>query len=256
VKIVTRSALGWPATPARTAHPSLGLVIHYDGSDQGLAGRPHAACLAYWRRTRSFHMGPARDWADIGYSWGACPHGVILEGRGLGHEQAAQPGGNTSWYSVTLMSGPSEKPTPEQVDAIRQLRAWLMGKGVGGQVRGHRNFYSTSCPGDVLYELVRDGTFTGTAASATTWTETLMKDLPLLKKGAATYDVKSVRALLFARGYVPLAVYELHGLRAWLEVTTFDMELEQLMRDFQREEELTADGQVGPRTWAALLRRG
>ncbi|MGI5273148.1 hypothetical protein ACQEUU_28640, partial [Nonomuraea sp. CA-218870] len=39
------------------------------------------------------------------------------------------------------------------------LRAYLMGKGLGAAVKGHRDFYSTSCPGDRLYRLVRDGTF-------------------------------------------------------------------------------------------------
>lgn len=160
MKLVQRAAFGWPATASRVAAPTRGLVIHYDGDDQGLAGKPHSACVAYWRRTRGFHMGPARGWADIGYSFGCCPHGEVFEGRGLGHEQAAQPGGNTTWYSCTLMSGPSERPTQAQIDAVRQLRAWLMSKGVGPAVKGHRDFISTSCPGDLLYSLVRDGTFT------------------------------------------------------------------------------------------------
>lgn len=159
MRFVNRTALGWGPSGGAPARPTEGLVIHYDGSDQGLAARPHSMCLAYWRRTRAFHTGPEREWADIGYSFGACPHGYIFEGRGLDRVQAAQPGGNSSWYSCTLMSGPGEDPTPEQVDAVRQLRAWLMSKGVGPAVRGHRDFYSTSCPGDRLYRLVRDGFF-------------------------------------------------------------------------------------------------
>ncbi|MGW4426442.1 peptidoglycan recognition protein family protein [Streptosporangium sp. NPDC004631] len=161
MRFVNRAALGWGPCPASSATLTQGLVIHYDGSDQGLAGRAHSMCLAYWRRTRSFHTGPARGWADIGYSFGCCPHGFVFEGRGLDRVQAAQPGGNSSWYSCTLMSGPGEDPTPEQVDAVRQLRAWLMSKGVGPAVKGHRDFYSTSCPGDRLYRLVRDGVFSG-----------------------------------------------------------------------------------------------
>lgn len=160
MRLITRTEMGWGSSPASVARPTQGLVIHYDGGDQGLADRPHSMCLAYWRRTKAFHVGPAREWADIGYSFGACPHGYILEGRGLYRVQAAQPSGNSTWYSVTLMSGPGEDPTPEQIDAVRQLRAWLMSKGVGPAVRGHRDFFSTSCPGDRLYALVRNGTFT------------------------------------------------------------------------------------------------
>ncbi|MEW2354972.1 hypothetical protein [Spirillospora sp. NPDC029432] len=94
-----------------------------------------------------------------GNSFSACPHGYVMEGRGLNRQQAAQPGGNSTWYSCTLMSGPDESPTDAQVQAVRELRAWLMGKGVAGAVRGHRDFISTSCPGDRLYRLVKNGTF-------------------------------------------------------------------------------------------------
>lgn len=159
MKLVPRTAFGWGPTAAPAANPRNGLVIHYDGGDQGLAGKPHTACVSYWQNTRRFHMGPSRGWADIGYSYGCCPHGQVFEGRGYGRQQAAQPGGNTSWYSVTLMSGPSEHPTSAQIQAVRRLRAWLMSKGVNGAVKGHRDFYATSCPGPIAYALVRDGTF-------------------------------------------------------------------------------------------------
>ncbi|MEU8362310.1 peptidoglycan recognition family protein [Nonomuraea sp. NPDC048882] len=162
MNITPREAFGWGPTDARAAHPSKGIVIHYDGSNLGLAAKAHTACIAYWQRTRVFHMtDPDREWLDIGYSFGACPHGSVFEGRGLGREQAAQPGGNTTWYSVTLMSGPGEQPTDAQIDAVRQLRMWLIGKGLGGQVRGHRDFVSTTCPGDRAYALVKNGTFSG-----------------------------------------------------------------------------------------------
>jgi len=160
MKLVNRAAFGWGPTGASSARPREGLVIHYDGSAQGLAGKAHSACVDYWKRTRTFHTGANRGWVDIGYSFGACPHGYVFEGRGLDRVQAAQPGGNSSWYSVTLMGGPGERPTDAQIDAVRQLRAWLMSKGAAGAVKGHRDFFSTSCPGDVLYRMVKDGTFT------------------------------------------------------------------------------------------------
>ena len=161
MKLEKRSVFGWGPSAAGYANPRNGIAVHYDGADQGLAGKDHGACRTYWKNTRIFHMGPSRGWADIGYSWAACPHGVVMEGRGLDRVQAAQPGGNSTWYSCTLMSGPSETPTAAQINAVRQLRAWLMGKGVAGAVRGHRDFISTSCPGDRLYKMVRDGVFTG-----------------------------------------------------------------------------------------------
>ncbi|MFJ9557154.1 hypothetical protein ACIRPH_25370 [Nocardiopsis sp. NPDC101807] len=96
-----------------------------------------------------------------GNSFMACAHGYVLEGRGLYRTQAAQPGGNTSHYSVTLATGPKDAITPEQINAVRQLRQWLMepDTSISGKVLGHRDFISTSCPGDRAYKLVKDGTF-------------------------------------------------------------------------------------------------
>ncbi len=156
-----RSDLGWPACRATYANPRSGLVIHYDSVDQGLAGKDHSACLTYWRNTRAFHMGPSRGWTCIGYSFMSCAHGYVLEGRGLYKTQAAQPGGNTTHYSVTLATGPTDPITPEQIDAVRELRRWLTEPGISasGTVLGHRDFVPTSCPGDRAYALVRNGTF-------------------------------------------------------------------------------------------------
>ncbi|WP_026118085.1 N-acetylmuramoyl-L-alanine amidase [Nocardiopsis salina] len=97
-----------------------------------------------------------------GNSFMACAHGHVMEGRGLFRTQAAQPGGNTTHYSVTLATGPNDTITPEQINAVRQLREWLMEpeSSIAGTVLGHRDFVSTSCPGDEAYGMVEDGTFT------------------------------------------------------------------------------------------------
>ncbi|KUP95414.1 N-acetylmuramoyl-L-alanine amidase [Thermobifida cellulosilytica] len=112
---------------------------------------PNATWLARRRGTVYF----------TGNSFGACPHGYVFEGRGLYRSQAAQPGGNSTYYSVTLMSGPTDTITDAQINAVRQLREWLMEPetSIGSTVKGHRDFISTSCPGDRLYRMVRDGVF-------------------------------------------------------------------------------------------------
>ncbi|MEU6710020.1 N-acetylmuramoyl-L-alanine amidase [Nonomuraea sp. NPDC046802] len=259
MQLVKRSEFGWGSSGASHANPRRGLVIHYDGSRQGLAEKPHSACVTYWKNTRKFHMGVSRRWADIGYSYGCCPHGYVFEGRGLNRIQAAQPGGNADWYSCTLMSGPGETPTVAQIDAVRELRAWLMDKGVAGAVKGHRDFYSTDCPGSVLYAMVRDGTFAKRPSEApdqpaTSWTENIVKDLPLLRPGVDNYDVKTARAALFARGYLPETVYAAAGLQAWLERTKYDDEFAGLVKGFQRLKKLDQDSLIGKDTWSALLR--
>lgn len=256
MKLVKRSDLGWGSSNAYAAKPRAGLVIHYDGSNQGLAGKPHSACRDYWVRTRRFHTGPSRRWSDIGYSFGACPHGYVFEGRGLNHVQAAQPGGNSTWYSCTLMGGPREKPTAEQIEAVRELRAYLMARGVAGAVKGHRDFFSTSCPGGILYDLVKDGTFAkppskGGPADPVTkpkpanWTEVLVDKLPLLKPGAKGWHVKTVTHLLAARGY-PIG--------EGLDDTVLSPEVADRLAEFQEASGLKADRICGELTWGKLLK--
>jgi|SRR5690625_2005266 len=198
---VTRSDLGWPSTGASWASPTGGLVVHYDSTNMDLAGKSHTECIAYWHRTRRFHTGPARGWADIGYSFMACPHGYVLEGRGLNRQQAAQPGGNATHYSVTLAGGPSDTITENQINAVRETRLWLMeDHNNSGTVLGHRDFTSTSCPGNKAYALVQDGTFTKAPGAITTGDD--MSFLGL-SKGDKGQLVRDFQKYLDDCGYTP-----------------------------------------------------
>jgi hypothetical protein len=210
-KYVSRSDLGWGPSPANRANPRSGLVIHYDSVDQGLAAKEHAACLKYWRDTRSFHTGPSRGWADIGYSFFSCSHGYVIEGRGLHREQAAQPGGNTSHYSVTLATGPTDVITPEQINAVRALRQWLMepDTSIAGTVLGHRDFVATSCPGDDAYDLVRDGTFTKPPGAITD--QMGMDSMLGLREGDKGPRVQDLQLFLHEAGFPPANSYTSAG---------------------------------------------
>jgi hypothetical protein len=155
-------------------------------------------------------------------------------------------------------------PWPDvQVDAYLRLCAELC-KEFGltaSRVKGHKEVQ----PGKPDPHTIDMGTFraevallmTGvdpSPASATSWTEELVKDLPLLQLGDDNYDVKSARAWMFARGRVPAAVYAECGLKAWLERTKFDEEFDGIVRNFQRSEQLDDDGRIGKDTWTALAR--
>ena len=86
------------------------------------------------------------------------------------------------------------------------------------------------------------------------WTEEIVKQLPTLKAGADNYDVKTLRANLFARGTVSEDRYAAAGLRAWLEETAFDAALIADVKHFQGLKKLDQDGVCGPKTWTAVLR--
>lgn len=259
-----RSDLGWsPYSPAAKANPRSGLVVHYDSTDMDLADEDHQACRDYWNRTRRFHTGPSRGWADIGYSFMACAHGHVLEGRGLYRTQAAQPGGNSSHYSVTLATGPRDRITPAQINAVRQLREWLMEPetSISGKVLGHRDFTATSCPGDKAYRMVRDGTFTkparwgDDAPSGDGGGTPAPKPKPTPKPGVKAPAFPGpvllqppVRKSETARRY-----QRRMRDRGWVITVDgwFGPQSELVTRTFQEEKDLDVDGIVGPDTWRA-----
>lgn len=87
------------------------------------------------------------------------------------------------------------------------------------------------------------------------WTEDIVKSLPTLKKGSNNYDVKTLKAALFARGGLAEATYGgAAGLREWLEGMSFDAALDAEVKSFQKSKKLEVDGVCGPLTWAAALR--
>jgi len=276
-KLQWRSDFGWSKnSPASSANPKSGLVIHYDSSDQNLASKAHSACVAYWKRTRGFHTGPSRGWADIGYSWGCCSHGYVMEGRGLFKTQAAQPGGNSTYYSVTLMTGPKDKVTDAQINAVRQLREWLMepASSISGKVLGHRDFIATSCPGDRAYKMVKDGTFRkaakwgGDTPSAPKPTKPTPAPAPKPKPPTSKAPAFPLRSGHYF-GPKSGPAYSVSGyyshradLKRWQQrmrdrgwVITVDGlygdQTKLVARTFQSEKRLSVDGLIGAATWKA-----
>ncbi|RKS06785.1 peptidoglycan hydrolase-like protein with peptidoglycan-binding domain [Nocardiopsis sp. Huas11] len=210
-----------------------------------------------------------------GNSFMCCAHGYVMEGRGLFRTQAAQPGGNSTYYSCSLATGPKDPITAAQVNAVRQLRAWLMEpqSSIAGTVKGHRDFVSTSCPGQKAYDMVRDGTF----RKAAKWGDDAPDEDerpapapdPPRPPGPGTeappFPLPSGHA--FGPRSGPdwqVSGYYSHreDLRRWQRrmrdrgwVITPDGlygdQTEAVTRAFQREKQLGVDGLIGARTWAA-----
>lgn len=140
---------------------------------------------------------------------------------------------------------------------VAQVRAGAA--GICGHVDVSAAFHQTdhsdpgpNFPWPEFMQMVNDGT--GPVEPEHSWTEELVKDLPLLRPGADNYDVKTARGALFARGYLPESVYATMGLQEWLERTKYDDEFAGLVRGFQRLKKLDDDALIGQLTWTALLR--
>lgn len=262
LKIEPRTSFGWSKHPDVPRAPcKSGTVVHYnDKPKMGFAKKPHSACREYWRNTRKFHMGPGRRWSDIGYAYAVCPHGIAMEGRGFGYAQAAQPGGNTTWTSVTFMSGEGEDPTDAQTACYRLLRSHLRAKGMAAGERRHKDFISTTCPGNPLSGLVTSGKLRGgsTKPKPPTKPGTPAPAFPLPSRhwfGPESSDAKN------HSGYDPKDRPHIQKIAARLadrgwsvnrNADRYTAGLASTIRKFQAEKSLGADGLTGAKTWKAL----
>jgi peptidoglycan hydrolase-like protein with peptidoglycan-binding domain len=135
-----------------------GVAVHYGGDPAPV--KDHAACESRWRAWQAMHMAAPRGWNDIAYTGGYCSHGYAFAGRGLGVRTAGQGtnDGNDRYYAVCWVNDRAT-PTPEALSALSWWVVQARAGGAGLDVRAHRTFHSTSCPGDPLaaYAALLDG---------------------------------------------------------------------------------------------------
>lgn len=189
----------------------------------------------------------------------------------------AQANGNPHWISIENEGRGGMELTTAQLDRCAEVLAWAhqkhnvplqiatspAGRGLGHHAMGGRAWGNhLACPGPKIVaqkpeiirraRLILDGTLP--TPQTNSWTEDIVKDLPLLQVGDDNFDVKTLRATLFARGRVPAIAYGTPAdLKAWLERTTFEIQLRDLVKAHQAAEGLAVDGVVGEKTWPTLI---
>jgi hypothetical protein len=141
-----------------------GVKVHYEGDEvpADLVNH-HEWCAGRVRDIQAAHMADTSEgWIDIAYNYVVCPHSYVFEGRGLHHETGAngdQPL-NLAHYAICGMLGDSglTQPTNDLLNGLRDAIELLQAQGgAGGEVKGHRDGYATTCPGDPLYAWVQAG---------------------------------------------------------------------------------------------------
>lgn len=163
MKLVTRSALGWPASAAPSQSATKGVKVHYTGGAVSTKlSTDHDLCLVEWKNIRKSHLAnTTENYSDVAYNYAACPHGYLMEGRGLRKRTGANGNQtlNTSHYAIIGLVGSSglTKPNEAMLHAIRDGIELLRKNGAGSEIKGHRDGYATACPGGPLYEWVKDG---------------------------------------------------------------------------------------------------
>ncbi|MET8746310.1 peptidoglycan-binding protein [Streptomyces sp. NPDC004728] len=163
MKLVTRSDLGWPASAAPTQATTKGVKVHYEGTAvSAKLSTDHDACIAEWKAIRKSHLAnKTENYSDVAYNYAACPHGYLLEGRGIGHRTGANGNQalNQAHYAIVGLVGSSglTEPTDAMLSAIRDGIELLRKNGAGTEIKGHRDGYATACPGGPLYAWVQKG---------------------------------------------------------------------------------------------------
>ncbi|MGC5012503.1 peptidoglycan recognition protein family protein [Streptosporangium sp. DT93] len=119
----------------------------------------HDICLELMRTFQRQHI-DANGWSDFAYNLAGCPHRRLLEGRGFGVMSAANgPGLNDDHYAILALVGSSgfTQPSDDLLHAVRDGIELLRKHGAGAEIKGHRDGYSTSCPGGPLYAWIQRG---------------------------------------------------------------------------------------------------
>ncbi|MGW6009722.1 N-acetylmuramoyl-L-alanine amidase [Streptomyces sp. NPDC055210] len=163
MQLITRGALGWPVSAAPVQTTAGGVKVHYTGGDVPVSLlQNHAGCIDLWRDFRRAHLAnTVENYSDIAYNYGACWHGYVLEGRGVGRRTGAN--GNQSLnrddYAVLGLVGATglTEPNDKLLHALRDAIEHLQAHGAGKRIGGHRDGYATLCPGGPLYAWVQKG---------------------------------------------------------------------------------------------------
>lgn len=153
------SRAGWGARTPRgrtSLNNPQGVTFHYEGPKMGTF--PHSSCATKVRAIQNFHM-DGRGWTDIAYNELVCPHGVIFEGRGIDVRSAANGtnAGNGSSHAVCAITGVGDAHPSELFIGLLAARQVLMSGGTGSRTWCHRDWKSTSCPGDPIFNWQRAG---------------------------------------------------------------------------------------------------
>lgn len=150
-----RHAIAWAGKPDKALfHHTAG---HHPNLDAD-SGESYLEAVAYAKAIQSYHF--SEGWADTGQNFLVTRNGFIFEGR-HGSLAAVRAGkmvvsahcpGQNDQPGVEIEHNGTESMTPIQRQAAVWLFAWICRSAQidPKRIKGHRDYFATSCPG-VLY---------------------------------------------------------------------------------------------------------
>ena len=250
MQLVTRSQLGWPQSAAPDQPSARGVKVHYEGTpvSPALVG-DHNLCVQEVKSIRASHLAnTAEGYTDIAYSYLACVHGYLFEGRGIGKRTAANGNQdlNRAHYAICGLVGSEglTEPTDALLGAIRDGIDLLQRNGAGSEILGHCDGYATECPGGPLLAWVRRGAPRPGGGGSTAPAQPPATDGPpwpgeYLRNYTESGNVRTWQQKMANRGW-GIAVDGEYGPKS-----------ASVCAQFQREKGLEGDSVVGPLTWQA-----
>jgi hypothetical protein len=139
------------------------LVVHYSAMNAD-EQRDHRKCASRVRGIQRYHMESDQlaegGASDIAYNWMVCRHGYVFQCRGWKRRSAATGAANDFTLAACFLGDDTKgraDVTPEARKAFRSILEYLLPPRCPrlSGVRGHRDFMSTTCPGDELAAFVR-----------------------------------------------------------------------------------------------------
>ncbi|MCU1426606.1 MAG: hypothetical protein JWL83_606 [Actinomycetia bacterium] len=155
----TASGPKHPLQPWAPGNPK-GIAWHYIGAKGHFTTRSHDDCLGWVARTERDEEGGV--YAALSYNLCVCPHGHVIEGRGVQFQSGAQLHGNEDFVGVVLMRNTLDGLDDVMQRAATDARAYVLSHFPNATLQlGHRdvadNPTGTVCPGDAIAEWLRAG---------------------------------------------------------------------------------------------------
>jgi hypothetical protein len=233
-----RSRTNFKATPK-------GLAFHWEGSNVEQGGLD--ASKATIKAIQRTHMANAREgYVDIAYNFAVDHLGNVFELRGWNVQGAANgtTDGNSNYVSIVYLGDPNDALTDAAKQAFRSIRSEADARKIGAANKPHSAFKATQCPGDEIRAFISQLSGGEPVPSPQKPSPAPSPGTPgfpgITRRGSKGDAVKQVQQRLKDRGWNITADGD------------FGPKTENIVKQFQKEKNVTADGIVGPITWGKL----
>ncbi|NND12387.1 MAG: N-acetylmuramoyl-L-alanine amidase [Acidimicrobiia bacterium] len=157
VEVIARE--GWGSAPIGQLEPHTIEEVTIHHSARSFAGS-NSDAPARIRSYQRYHQD--QGWPDIAYHFVIDRNGNVYQGRSPEGRGDTFTNYDPSGHFLVMVDGDfdGEPPTDAQIESLARMVAWGIDEwGIDpGDVGGHRDHAKTSCPGELLYGLIHDGT--------------------------------------------------------------------------------------------------